>query len=293
MRELVSLTGCKVFAAMGLLRVYVDDSADQHQDQVVLAGAFVGWYHQWNDLQKKWRKRLKADGLDYYHATECRSLQGEFSKFRDANKYPFPKGREAANKIRDDLDAIIHESGVMGIAACVPMQDYKAIRASDPLAAEIFSEDAFETALQALFQRCYEIVNTEMSDGHRGAHRVAFVCDLSTSAPRIAKMYAEFIEKNPAYGEVFQGLVHRDDKKTPPLQAADLMAHLAKDRFVDWLKDQEIFSNEPVLKERLKKLSVYHIAACHKNWLNTIVEQERERRRGKTRRCSGGSMSRR
>ena len=92
---------------MGLLRIYVDDSADQTQEKVVLAGAFVGWYHQWSDLQQKWRKRLKQDGLEYFHATECKSLQGEFSRFRDSINFPFPKGREGANKIRADLETII------------------------------------------------------------------------------------------------------------------------------------------------------------------------------------------
>jgi hypothetical protein len=147
MRELVSLTGAKIFA-VGLMRTYIDDSADQKQEKVILAGAFVGWYHQWNALRKEWWKRLKKDDLKYFRSTECRSLQGAFSKYRDAVNYPKPDGRDAANNVRDDLDAIIHKSGVMGIACCVPMQVYNDIRATEPHAAEILSEEAYEMALQ-------------------------------------------------------------------------------------------------------------------------------------------------
>src|SRR3989304_6137852 len=31
-----------------LLRVYIDDSSDEKKQEAVVAGAFVGWYHQWN-----------------------------------------------------------------------------------------------------------------------------------------------------------------------------------------------------------------------------------------------------
>jgi hypothetical protein len=229
-----------------LLRVFIDDSSDQRQEKVVLAGAFVGWYHQWSQLQKEWKKRLKQDGLRYFRSTECRSLQGEFFKFRDETNYPKPHGRRAANKIRDDLDAIIHKSGVMGIAACVPMQAYNTLRAIEPHAAEIFPEDAFEVALQAVFQLCYETVQNEMRK-EIGPQKVALICDDGPSAPRIAKMFEQFLERNPAYGDVLESLVHRDDKKLPQLQSADLMAHLAKDRFSEWLDDPAIFTNQPDL----------------------------------------------
>src|ERR1700686_414541 len=107
-----------------LLRTYVDDSADQTQEKAMVAGAFVGFYHQWNKLQRQWRKRLKQDGLKYFRATEYYNLRGEFSRFRDPIKYPMPKGGQAATALLNDLETIIHESQVMGIAVCVDMQIY-------------------------------------------------------------------------------------------------------------------------------------------------------------------------
>jgi len=261
---------------MGLLRIYVDDSADQTQQKLVLAGAFVGWWHQWSKLRQKWRKCLKKHQITFFHSTECRSLQGEFFRFRNPVNYPIPKGREAADQIRNELDAIIHQSGVMGIAACVPVKDYQEIRKNEPHANVIFPEDEFEMALQAMFKICAETVINDMGD--TGHHRVAFICDHSSSALKIEKMFAEFRTKNPGYADVLESLVHQDDKQQPQLQAADLMAHLAKDRFSDWLDDPAIFTNKPELKKRLKQLSVYQIAVCNKDWLLDALAIERKTR---------------
>jgi hypothetical protein len=259
-----------------LLRTYIDDSADQTQERVMLAGAFMGWYHQWSGIRKTWKKRLKQDGLTFFHSTECRSLQGEFSKFRDVSKYPKPLGRQAADRVRDDLDAIIHGSGVMGMACCVPMKVYKEIRQTVTNAAEILPKDAYELALKCVFTLCAETAMKEMKD--IGPQRVAFICDQSSYAPRISKMYDEFSKQNKVYEGVIEGLVHQDDKKHPPLQAADLMAHLAKDRFSDWLDDPAIFTNKPEMKKRLQQLSVYAITICNEEWLLNLVDLERKRR---------------
>src|SRR5450755_2184149 len=85
LRDMVSTTEAKWFV---MLRVYVDDSADEKQQRVVAAGAYVGYYHQWRKLRDKWKRRLKRNGLAYFHTTECYSLRDEFARFRDPNKYP-------------------------------------------------------------------------------------------------------------------------------------------------------------------------------------------------------------
>jgi hypothetical protein len=255
-----------------LLRTYVDDSADETQEKAVVAGAYVGFYHQWNKLQKHWKARLKQDGLKFFHAKEYHTLHGEFYRFRDNIKYPKPLGSQAAKALLDDLENIIHDSGVMGLAVCVDMQAYNTIRGTEPHASDIFSEDAYEVALQALITLCAKIIRDEW-DGQR---RTAFVCDLSSSAPRIAKMYADFVAKNPTLAEFLAGLTHQDDKKFPPLQAADMMAHLAKGRFIDWLNDptKTVFTANEQLKSRLKRLSVHQIAVWNREYMLEVLKTE-------------------
>jgi hypothetical protein len=255
-----------------LLKTYVDDSADETQERAVVAGAYIGFYHQWNKLQKLWRKRLKRDGIKYFHATEYYSLRGEFLKFRDPVQYPKPKGSEAATAMLNDLEQIISESQVMGIAVCADMQAYNAVRQKEAHANEIFSSDAFESALQALIMTCVKILRDEWK-GHR---KLAFICDDSNTSPRIARLYSGFVAANPGLAEFLGGLIHRDDKLFPQLQTADMMAHLAKGRFIDWLDDpnKAVFTDDKELKARLKRLSVHQIAVWNREYMLEVLKHE-------------------
>lgn len=224
-RDLVSLTGCSLFAI--LLKVYIDDSADEKHEKVVVAGAFLGTFKQFCDLKNSWNRRLKLDGLKYFRSTEYYSLRGEFSRYRDPVRYPKPKGSEAARALRDDLDAIIRNSCVIGIAVAIPIVVYEEVRRTEPLAEKLFKKDPFEAALQSLIEVC-----VETSRQHFRSTKLAFICDNGPSAPRIAKAYTRFCQINPEIGEIAQALVHLDDKHFPQLQAADLVAHLSREFFM-------------------------------------------------------------
>jgi hypothetical protein len=274
-RELASITESRIFAM--LIRAYVDDSADETQERAVVAGAYVGFFGQWNRLQEKWRKRLKREGIDYFHATEYYSFQGLFAKFKDPVRYPKPKGSEAAKALLSDLETIISKSGIMGIAVCVDMKAYTDIRETEPGAKGIFPADAFEAALQALMLITAKIVRDEWTDATR---KVAFVCDQGNTAPRITKVYADFVEKNSGLSPHLGGLVHQDDKKLSALQTADMMAHLAKGRFIEWLDDphKATFTHNEILKDRLKKLSVHQIAVWNREYMLEVLRTELESR---------------
>lgn len=215
-----------------LLRVYIDDSADQKREKAVVAGAWVGKFGQWSELSKLWRRRLKRDGLAYFRSTEYYSLRGEFERYRDPVRYPKPKGSEAASSLRNDLDAAIKKVQVMGVAAAIPIDLYNKFRETVPCAKDVFGKDAFEGALQSLIARCVRI-----SKRNFGGTHLSFVCDQSESAPRILEVFGKLKQRDRDISEMAEGLVHWDDKKFPPLQAADLMAHLAREYFMGWLSD--------------------------------------------------------
>lgn len=274
MNELVSLTGCKCFAM--LLRTYIDDSADETRERAIVAGAYVGFYRQWNALQKQWRKRLKQDGLKYFRTSEYYSWRGEFARFRNPTTYPKPNGQMASKALFNDLEEIIHQSQLMGIAVCVDMKDYSDVRANEPNG-HIFPEDAFEVAIQALVKLCAEIVRDDWNVNPR---QVAFVCDDSSSSARIVKVYTGFKASNPSLAEFMGALVHQDDKRFPQLQSADMMAHLAKGRFIDWLDDPKkaTFTDNEALKERLNRLNVHQIAVWDRNYMMAVLRHELELR---------------
>jgi hypothetical protein len=208
-----------------LIRGYIDDSADEKKQTVAVAGAFLGDYQQWKKLIQPWRKRLKQDGIQYFRSTEYNSLRGEFFRYRDEQKYPKPKGSEAAKTVRDDLEDIIRLSGIRGFAHCVPLEMYQQTRSSIPLAADVFPVDAFEVALQSLIRDCAK----EFQKHYGDRHKLAFMCDEGPSAKRIGDAYLAFKKLNPDFGNMIGALAFGDDKKYPQLQAADLMAGSGKE----------------------------------------------------------------
>lgn len=212
-----------------LIKTFVDDSADEKQEKVVIAGAFSGRFGQWSELKRQWRKRLRREGIQYFRSAEYNSLTGQFFKYRDPGKYPKPEGSKAAKRLRDDLEAIVERNKLGGVAVCIQMPLFNSFRNRSREAAWIFA-DPFEIALQILFKQLSQAVKSDIGDNHR----FAFVVDESQSAQRIEKVYLEFKRVNPGLAVNMEGLTHLDDKTTPPLQVADMMASIAKETYLDW-----------------------------------------------------------
>lgn len=265
--DLVSITGCRQFAM--LLRTYIDDSFDQFRERVAVAGAFLGSFQQWKALVPKWRRRLKQDGLKYFRSTEYLSLSGQFEKFHDPIKFPKPTGRDRARKIRDDLDAIIHECHIVGFALCVPLRVYTHLRNETEFGEQLMPADPFDYAIQELL-----IMVAQDVKKHRKGDTVAFFCDEGPSSARIAEIYGQLKPLNPDSAQVMGALTHLDDKQYPQLQTADLMASIAKERFAGWMTDRSTQVPDQALADRLKKLSVYHMGIADRARLLGFIEHE-------------------
>ena len=255
-----------------MLTAYVDDSADETRDRVVVAGGYVGFFSQWRTLSQEWRKRLKQDGLRFFHTTDSWALKGEFLRFRDPIKYPKPSGSNAATAILDSLENIIHTSGVMGVAVAIDMREYKNVRTTEPHASKILPADAFEVAVQSLVEMCARIIRDEF-DGPRS---VRFVCDDSGSADRLEKTFRHFKHTNKDLAQFLGDLIYKDDKQFPQLQAADMLAHIARQRFVEWLDDpnKRIFTAQAAMRVRLKRLSMHRIGAWDRNYMMAFLKNE-------------------
>lgn len=259
-----------------LLTAYVDDSADDTQERAVVAGGYVGFFRQWRKLNREWRKRLKQDGLRFFHTTESWALRGEFYRFHHRVKYPEPSGRNAATAILETLENIIHTSGVMGIAVSIDMREYKNVRTTEPHASEILPADAFEVALQSLVEMCAQIVRDEFE----GPRTVRLICDNRGLADRLEKTFRHFKRTHKDLAQFLGDLIHKDDKQFPQLQAADMLANIAKQRFVKWLDDpnKRIFTAQPAMKLRLKRLSMHKIGVWDRNYMMAFLKNERLRR---------------
>jgi len=259
-----------------LYRSFIDDSADEKQEDVVTAGAVIAPHGEWEKIRREWNKRLRADGSAYFRSTDYYSLSKEFFRYRDLDKYPKPKGSEAAKALRDDLEAILKQSSAVGIGVAIPVKLYREFLAIVPGAIGKFGEDIFYSALQTLFIECARTVRDELPLGKNGKeNRIAFVCDDTSRAPIYSGAYADFKARNPQLAEMMLGLLHRDDKLTPPLQAADMMASLTKELAMPCLTDA-VQMKKPLLVSsgseapRLKD-TVYKIVIWDYEWMERLL----------------------
>ena len=258
-----------------MLRAYIDDSWDGDRKVAVTAGCYIGRYSDWIKLRDRWKKKLKRSEIAFFHSTEFYSLRGEFEKFRDPVKYPKPKGREAANEIRKDLFQIISSTQIAGMAVSIPIDAYCDVLANEPCADKILppKDHAFKIVIQELFGFCAQEIEKRSP-----REKVAFVYDQSDEFPAIAEIFLRYKELNPGYGKYLETIVPLDDKKYPQLQAADIMAHLAKERYTEWLSGQRPESSRPDLESRMKELRVQDFACVSKERLRRIVQLEAARR---------------
>ena len=212
-----------------LYRTFIDDSADQKQEIVMVAGALMGGQKRCNELGRKWTACLKRHHIRYFRSSDYNSLSGEFEIFRDDLKYPRPAGRNAARVIRDELDAIVKASGLLGVASVWPLPVYwKAVEKYE--LSKKLDPDPFSTAMQSVMRDCALIVREDLPrDKKNRENVVAFVCDDTDKAPKYAAAYAGFKSKNLLIQDTLGGMIHLDDKKTPALQAADVVASIAKE----------------------------------------------------------------
>ncbi len=247
---------------MALWRASIDDSADRNREKVIISACLIGDCERWRDLVRPWKVKLATNNLNYFKSSECGALSGEFLQFRSAQKYPKPMGREAADRIRDDLDQIIKNSEVRGIGVYVPVPVFNKIYAEPRYAAIISSPNPYEWAVQLLWNQCAN----GMEELGRN-HIVTFAHDDGDNYDRLRNLFRDYKAKNPKNARRMADLVPLDDKKHPTIQAADVAASVTQRFAVEWAENP----NEATLK-RLQT-SMHRIVVSTEEWTREAMEQ--------------------
>ncbi len=208
---------------------HVDDSSDGKREKYTLACALIGEGNQWSKFLILWEEGLNAEpSIEYFHAKEWRNRTGEFSQFNDKSRYPEPTGREAADRKRNTLKAIVEKSNLKAIVITVLLPDYEKIRNAYPSSHTYFGKNPFEVALQSLLYECGKEVRRFPEKS-----AIGFIFDENQDAVEHTRLYLEFKKKNPETAKVLAGIGHFDDRWNPGIQAADLVANVANMLFYD------------------------------------------------------------
>jgi len=200
---------------------YLDDSKDRGAKRVIVSAGFCATKEIWEAFRLDWKRKLKEHRLCYFKSSECHSVNGEFTSLRKSGKsYATTEERKRAREIRGEFLSVVRKHPLIrAIGVAIQVEDYSRYAAL-PEVKDILPVDPYKAALSSVM---FETVNHIRSiPGH---NVVAFVHDEQEPFDELQKCYLAFKEMNKKTREFVGGFAPMDDKKTPELQAADLIAN--------------------------------------------------------------------
>jgi len=214
---------------------YSDESADERCEHAFCVGAIIAGAHHWALIQDEWKKRL--NGLDYFSCKDHRTLGGPFQKLiRQCGS--LAAARKKADALRADLeDVLLSVDWWGGFGIVVPIEDYRAIFQTSPFACHIYKDRTIPT-VPAYSQMMFQVACTARCETPGQQVGVAFYIDKSSDEKKIQDAHRAIKIIHPTIREsLVAPPVALDDKLTPALQAADLLAGMVKNAALKWIAD--------------------------------------------------------
>jgi hypothetical protein len=200
-----------------VFQTFLDDSKHSGGKLMVSAG-FCANVDAWSMFRKDWVATRLRHGIDYFKSSECNHVDGQFRKFRKG-KYAQVGDKEMVRTIRADFLAVVaRHRGIVGVGVSVEMASYERL-ALLPEAQGVLPLDPYKAALSSVM---FETVKRVRSRDRNCM--LAFIHD-NGDEESLSASYREFREKNPKTAKYLGGMGFADDKRTPELQAADLIAN--------------------------------------------------------------------
>ena len=233
-----------------LYRIAIDDSADRERKKVIISGCLIGDSEAWRIVSRRWKACLADYGIAYFRSSECAALRGEFFRLNSLAKYPKPTGREAANKIRDELDGIIKDSSLVGIGSIMPVSVFEKLIAN-PRYSPIIGKDPYDLAVQTLWDECTKAMK------ELGKNNLATFAHDDGTITTIFELCLETTKKkNPKSAKKLVDFIPLDDKAHPSIQAADVAASVTQNLAIQWV-DSPSNATLQRLKGRMYKAVVW------------------------------------
>jgi hypothetical protein len=202
---------------------FLDDSHDRGAKRVMVSAGFCGTRDRWAAFRADWRQKLKEHRLCYFKSSECHSVSGQFAKLKKSGKpYPTTEEKSQARQIRGEfLQVIRAHPFIRALGVAVQLEDYRRYAAL-PGGKEVLPENPYKAALSSVMFETVGYIRMASNN-----NMVTFVHDEGDDFPELWKCYSAFKELNKKTAKFVDGFQALDDKKTPELQAADLISNHA------------------------------------------------------------------
>jgi hypothetical protein len=216
------------------IECFLDESSDEERKQVLCVAGFVAHEVFWKKMEQAWAERLEKDSIAHFRASDCKSLSGPFRVL--TRKYgSVAKARPVAKKLRDDLEQIIAPYHWIGFGVSVPVSEYIEVFHVTPAARLLYREgDPTEAAYAKLM---YLVARSARKNAP--GMEVAYVIDEAEFSDEVVKAFKAIKQNNPVIGKVMRSTLPSNDKVTPTLQMADLIASVIKDGMLERFRTGE------------------------------------------------------
>ncbi len=242
-----------------VLTFAMDESADGQRKKVFVVGGFLGTPERWFDAERYWEARVKMDGLSYFHTGDCIKLSGEFEEWK--TRYGKAEARRKANELLDDLKSIVKASQLQFACLVVPIADYAEVMA-EPDGARVLESDPYLAAYREIIYRIARI-----SGNSSNPRTVAYLFDEHTKAAQLVAGWSAFKSRHPVAAAFMGTIAPLDDKTSPCIQIADLIAHSTRKTYEERIDKN---ANDMTYMEEWKPMALW-LTCWDKAYLREVV----------------------
>ena len=189
---------------------FFDESGIHAGAKVLSLSGYIAPEKEWERFIPRWQAVLDKYGISVFHAVECNSCNGEFSKFKE--------DREGRNQFVAELLSTLDRRRIIPVMSALMVDDYdEGIRAA--------MVGQAKHPFYALFQSVMSHIAFQMRELHYDNEVVPLVFDRQAEFSKHAlNIFNEWMAQDWEHAHFFSGLTFESKDAQVPLQAADALA---------------------------------------------------------------------
>lgn len=188
-------------------------------------------------------------------------LNGQFDPFRLGMS--LNSARAHADATRRELCEVIEKEPLTGVAVSLVLDDYREVISTNKKALYYYGSDSTILTYGRLIKSTIELIHQDQPELTK--YYMAFTFDSHTDYLKAEAAYKELKEKDIFCSAMMGYIGHGDDKITPALQMADLIASEARHKSREMLADSD--RERPAFTFLSKAHAFYYIGVMAKSGL--------------------------
>ncbi|MBU6479065.1 MAG: DUF3800 domain-containing protein [Nitrospirae bacterium] len=193
---------------------FFDESGNPSDKEVVTLAGFVAPAKKWEKFESSWKRILRRHKVPFFHLTDYNRRKPPYDNWSEDNRISFTS----------DLAAITKNAIILGSAHSVVVKDWNEVVVPFFATKKLKRRSWYVFLQQGVLEDIVKYVKLPRGE------QISCVFDRNHDMDsRAIEHYNELI-KHRGWGEIFKDISFEDKTRFVPLQAADMLAGLARQR---------------------------------------------------------------